>query len=291
MVKKEEKNIYNTELKNGDDYLVEARKVAGARGVTDLYSFGDRLMDEYMGGGWGRSNGYELICIFGDTGQNKSTLLSQMVITAAARGAQVAYMALEDEMYDVINRIDVQISVPGKPDDEEKLKHRVLDNIDFTVENDGYTLNILGDVIENLFCTHDVVVIDPIQFVFEASVADRAEAEYNRQRVFMRRLNNIMKKTGKTLIFVSHTNKSGNAKERADAGMMKIQGSGALQQICSKVIEIGRSPDGVKILRLWKSRFTAYRRIGLQVQLDTKTMRISTPPYTNLEMNQMRESW
>lgn len=44
---------YNTELKVASDFLEEARKVAGQRGVTNKYSFGDRIIDEYMGGGWG----------------------------------------------------------------------------------------------------------------------------------------------------------------------------------------------------------------------------------------------
>lgn len=229
--------------------------------------------------------------MFGNTGESKSTLLSQMVITAAANGAEVAYMALEDEMYDVINRIDAQIEVPGHPDEEEKLKEKVLSNIDFTVENDGYTLSKLGDVIENLFYTHDVVVIDPIQFVFEASVAEKGQEEFNRQRLFMRKLNNIMKKTGKTLVFVSHTNKTGYAKGQEDNGMGRIQGSGALQQICSKVIEIGRSKDGVKILRLWKTRFTEYRRTPLQIKLNKKNLRIESLSYSNLELNQLRDNW
>lgn len=291
MPKKEETQIYNTELKNALDYLEEARSSVGSRGVTDLYSFGDGLIDEYMGGGWGRCNGYELLCLFGNTGCNKSTFLSQMVITAAARGAEVAYMALEDEMYDVINRIDTQISVPGRPDDEEKLKKDILDKIDFSVENDGYTLDVLGNAIENLFCTHDVVVIDPIQFVFEASIVEKPDSEYSRQRVFMRRLNNIMKKTGKTLVFVSHTNKTTSKGGDYDDGMGRIQGSGALQQICTKVIEINRTQEGLRSLRLLKTRFTRHRRSPIQIVLHEDSMRLRTHSYTNLELNQLRANW
>lgn len=284
---------YDTALRCGSMHLKEAREVAGERGITDLYSFGDSFIDEYMGGGWGRKKGYELICLFGDTGENKSTFLSQMVITAASRGAKVAYMALEDEMFDVINRIDAQISLPGKEGtpEEERVKEQVLGNINFTAENDGYTLEKLAEVVENLFSYHDVVVIDPIQFVFEASVTERGETESNRQRIFMRQLNNIMKKTKKTLVFVSHTNKSGTVKEREDAGMLKIQGSGALQQICSKVIEIGRNKEGVKMLRLWKTRFTLYRHTGIQVQLNNEHMRIKAPNLSIEEKNQIRSRW
>lgn len=270
--------------------LEEARKRRNSSRETNKYSFGDRVIDEYMGGGYGRENAYELICLFGDTGYNKSTLLSQMVVSAAARGAKVAYLALEDEVEDAVDRIDRQI-VDGSGIAREEIVEKIMANIFFFPENDSYSLNSLADLIEKLFLTYDLVVIDPIQFVFEASIVENGESEFNRQRLFMRRLNNIMKKSGKTLVFVSHTNKSGSARDREDAGMMKIQGSGALQQICSKVIEIGRDKEGMRHLRLWKSRFTPFRRLPLQVKLDGDTMRISNVGYTPSEMMELRERW
>lgn len=289
---KTSKEVDNKGLIPGTVRLDEARRRRNDNSGTDKYSFGDVTIDDYMGGGWGRNGAYELICVFGDTGMNKSTFISQMAICASKKGAKVAYLALEDEIEDVVDRIDRQIGGTQGLSKDKEVKD-ILWNIHFLPENDGYSLSMLGDFIEELFKTYDVVFIDPIQFVFEASVIDDGETEWNRQRVFMRRLNNIMKKTGKTLVFVSHTNKGGNFRDRAEMGMQKLQGSGALQQICTKVIEIGRTNDGLRHVRLWKTRFTRYRRIALQVSLDDSCMRIGCDltGLTQAQIMEMKGNW
>lgn len=289
--------VKNKGMIPGFTKLEEARKRREQNKLgTNRYSFGDPIIDEYLGGGWGRQNGYELICIFGDTGMNKSTFISQMAITAAKKGANIAYLALEDEIEDVVDRIDRQITgkTGGLGKEQEALE--VLRKIDFLPENDGYTLESLADFIEELFKTWDVVFVDPLQFVFEASMVDKGETEWNRQRVFLRRLNNIMKKhseEGKVLVFVSHTNKGGNFRDRAEMGMQKLQGSTAIQQICTKVIEIGRTNDGLRHLRLWKTRFTRYRRIGLQIDIENDSMRIGydTTGLAPAQIQEMKENW
>lgn len=289
--------VKNKGLIPGFTRLEEARKRREEnKSGTNRYSFGDPIVDDYLGGGWGRQNGYELICIFGDTGMNKSTFISQMAISAVKRGAKVAYLALEDEIEDVVDRIDRQICGSGSGLSKENESREVLQNIDFLPENDGYTLEALADFIEELFTTWDVVFVDPLQFVFEASMVDKGETEWNRQRVFLRRLNNIMKKNseeGKVLVFVSHTNKGGNFRDRAEMGMQKLQGSTAIQQICTKVIEIGRTNEGLRSLRLWKTRFTRYRKNGLQISLEDNSLRIGfdTSGLTQSQILEMKENW
>ena len=289
--------IENKGLIPGYSRLEEARKRREENKLgTNKFSFGDPIVDDYLGGGWGRVNGYELICIFGDTGMNKSTFISQMAISAARRGSSVAYLALEDEIEDVVDRVDRQIvgSVGGLAKENEAKE--ILQKIHFLPENDGYTLESLATFIEQLFNVYDVVFVDPIQFVFEASIVDKGETEWNRQRVFMRKLNNIMKKNskeGKVLVFVSHTNKGGNFRDRSEMGMQKLQGSGAIQQICTKVIEIGRTNKGIRSIRLWKTRFTRYRRHGLSISLDDASMRIGfdSTGLTQAQIQEMKENW
>ena len=238
-------------------------------GRTDLYSTGDQIIDEYLGnsdkGGYGRKYGYEIITIFGDTGMNKSTFATSMVLDPASKGVKVAYFALEDDPKDVVKRIMVQCN-----GDDEKL-NKVCHNILFMPESDGYTLDAMADAIEKIFAVADIVVIDPLQFVFEASVAEKGETEFNRQRLFMRRMNNIMKHTNKTLIIVSHTNK-GSGKEKS-TGVARIIGSSAVAQVSTKVIEIDRKDDGLHGIRLWKTRFTPYRFSGVQIRLDNMVVR------------------
>lgn len=250
-------------------------------GKTDLYSTGDPIFDEYLGQGYGRKDGYEIITIFGDTGMNKSTLATTMILDPALNGTQIAYFALEDDPKDVVKRIIIQCE-----NDQDKLD-KITSNILFMPENDGYTLDMMAEAIEQIFQVADIVVVDPLQFIFEASVAERGETEFNRQRLFMRKMNNIMKHTNKTLIIVSHTNKGGGGKD-GKKGLDKIIGSSAVAQVSTKVLEIDRKEDGIQGVRLWKTRFTPYRFTGVQVRLNN--MRVETV-YEPADLPQARRIW
>lgn len=78
----------------------------------------------------------------------------------------------------------------------------------------------------------------------------------------MRKLNSLMKKNGKTIVMIQHTNKGG------EEGMSKIKGSSAFAQTCSKVIFLKRGNDGNLMLILQKTRFTPYRSTWIEVGVD-----------------------
>lgn len=264
--------------------LIDDAKKAGEEwGKTDLYSTGDPILDEYLGnsskGGYGRKSAYEIITIFGDTGMNKSTFCSSIIINPASKGVPIAYFALEDDPKDVVSRLMRQCK------DEEELD-KVLENVMFMPENDGYTLDMMAEAIESVFKVADIVVIDPLQFIFEASVTERGETEFNRQRLFMRKMNNVMKHTNKTLIIVSHTSKGGG--KDGKQGVDKIIGSSAVAQVSTKVIEINRKEDGLHGIRLWKTRFTPYRYCGVQIRLDNMRVRAA---YDEKDLSQARMLW
>ena len=269
----------NLALSQASSLIEPAKAEMSNWGKTDLYSTGDAVIDEYLGGGIGRKDGYEIITIFGATGMNKSTFTTSIILDAAEKGVQVAYFALEDDPKDVVKRILVQCDM----NEEKALK--ITQNILFMPESDGYTLDAMAEAIEEIFQIADIVVIDPLQFIFEASVTERGETEFNRQRLFMRRMNNVMKHTNKTLIIVSHTSKSSG--KFAAQGLDRIIGSSAVAQVSTKVIEIDRK-DGVHGIRLWKTRFTPYRYTGIQVRLDNMVVH---SVYDNKDMPQVRKMW
>jgi len=278
-----DKNNINLGMTPAFTLVDDAKKASEEWGRTDLYSTGDPILDEYLGnsqtGGYGRRSAYEIITIFGDTGMNKSTFASSLIIDPASKGTTIAYFALEDDPKDVVSRLMKQC------DSEEQL-NAVLDNVMFMPENDGYTLDMMAEAIEKIFKVADIVVIDPLQFIFEASVTERGETEFNRQRLFMRKMNNVMKHTNKTLIIVSHTGKGGGKDSRT--GVDRIIGSSAVAQVSTKVIEINRKEDGLHGIRLWKTRFTPYRFSGIQIRLDH--MRIKTV-YEPSDLPQARALW
>lgn len=267
-------------LQPGSNLIEDAKRDMDNWGKTTLHSTGDVIIDEYLGGGYGRVDGYEIITIFGDTGMNKSTFATSMILTPALKGTTIAYFALEDDPKDVVRRIMIQCNM-----DEEKVKN-ITKNILFMPENDGYTLDMMAAAIEKIFARVDIVVIDPLQFVFEASVTERGETEFNRQRLFMRKVNNIMKHTNKTLIIVSHTGKGGG--KDAKQGVDRIIGSSAVAQVSTKVIEINRKQDGLHGIRLWKTRFTPYRFCGVQIRLDNMVVR---SVYELSDLPEARKNW
>lgn len=264
--------------------LDEAIKKRGDTfGKTDLFSTGDPIIDEYIGGcypgGYGRKNGYEVVLIFGDTGCNKSTFASSLIIEPAKKGHRIAYFALEDEDVDVGVRLQKQC--------KDEATYKIVEkNIDFTTESFGYTLSDLAKFVKDLFDTYDIVVIDPLQFAFEASVVESGESEFNRQRLFMRQLEVITREAGKTAIVVSHTRK-GSGKGQ-DEGLDRIIGSSGIAQGVTKAIEINRK-DGVPGIRIWKNRFAKLRNVGHQIRI-SDDMRICSA-FDIKELTQIRESW
>lgn len=254
---------------------------------TSLYSVGDPFINEYLGGsqkgGFGREGGYEIVLVFGGTGENKSTFATQMILHPALDGKQIAYYSLEDDVDDLWARIYYQVGgLTEKFEDRTPIMEEISKHIYVAPESAGYTLSQMSEQIEGMFLMGcDIVVVDPLQFVFEASVVESTETEFNRQRLFMRQINNIMKSTArstgksKTIILVSHTNKG-----KFDNAIDTIMGSGANKQVPTKIIQIARTKEGARYLQLHKSRFTEHRFGGHPIELDKDTMLLRTalPP-------------
>ena len=259
----------------------EGKKALTLPRVTDEHSTGDAMIDEYLGGGYGRKENYEIVLIFGGTGVSKSTFTTQMIIDPALKGRQIAYFSLEDDVTDLYTRLFYQISgIAGKFGNVDEMMKTVTQNIMVAPESDGYTLGEMSSEVEKLFNMGiDIIVIDPLQFIFEASVVEKSETEFNRQRLFMRQINNLIKRAvkqsgrSKTIILVSHTNKG-----KFDDAIDTIMGSGAIKQVPTKIVQVVRDKDGGRFLRLHKTRFTRHRIGNHEVTLDTQSMLIRTRP-------------
>lgn len=282
MTSKKDQGGLNHLYKLLSQYEGEGEKAYMQPRVTNEHSTGDLLIDEYLGGGYGRSGAYEIVMVFGDTGVNKSTFSTQMILQPAMDGKRVTLFALEDDVTDVYSRIRRQSSryAQSRFADPLEAMRKISTNVMMAPDSDGYTLEAMAIEIEGVFRTGtDIVVVDPLQFIFEASVVEKTETEFNRQRLFMRQINNMMKRvareTGKskTIILVSHTNKG-----RYDSPLDNIMGSGANKQVPTKIIQVYRDECGRKFLRLHKSRFTQHRFGPHPVELDSETMTFHTIP-------------
>lgn len=232
------------------DFAEKAKQLKETWGKTDLFSTGHAVLDGYMHGGFGRKDGYEIVLLYGPTGVGKSTVGLNFMAPAIRQGVKIGLLVLEDDMADVSNRLSQVLST------EEYDKMNRSQSVYCLPEDalvKSWNLNDLLKYIEDWFDDGiDLILLDHLQFAFENAESIKGENEYIAQRVFMQRLNQLMKKKKKTIILVSHMNKATGAK-----GMDRIVGSGALAQVATKVIEITESDlqDCID-LNVRKSRFT-----------------------------------
>lgn len=238
------------------DFAEEAAKLRKTWGKTELYSTGQSKLDEYLGGGYGRPDGYDIVLMYGDTGIGKSTVALNFLKDPILRGHKVGLLVLEDGGADVFIRLN---TILGNNDTNKWIIQG--DTIHFMAQEDlvkSWNLNDLLVLIEDWFVNRDmdVILLDHLQFAFEGAEMAKQENEYIAQRIFMQKLNQLIKRLNKTIILVSHVNKNATSK-----GMGKIVGSGSIAQASTKVIEIAEDKGIENGIRLWmrKSRFTKRR--------------------------------
>lgn len=233
------------------DFYSKAQELKHSWGRTDLYSTGQQVLDDYFEGGFGRKDGYEIVLLYGPTGVGKSTVALNFMAPAIRSGVKTGMLVLEDDMADVSNRLSQILSPSEYKAINENQTVRCLPEDELTK---SWTLDDLLGYIEDWFESGiELILLDHLQFAFENAEAVKGENEYIAQRVFMRKLNFLMKRVKKTIILVSHVNKQAGAK-----GMNQIVGSGAIAQAATKVISVSEekgSSDTIH-LDLLKSRFT-----------------------------------
>jgi predicted ATP-dependent serine protease len=232
----------------------EADKLATHYGVTNRYSFGTSDLDTYFRGGYGRPDGYEIVLLFGATGIGKSTFALNMLLDPLTKGQKIGLLILEDDGPDINQKMRIMLG--GKDN-----LHKYNEQLHFTPQDvvSGeklWGLDHLLKLIEDWFVTRelDIILLDHLQFAFESAVSIKGENEYIAQRVFVRRINYLMRKLKKTIIMVSHVNKNSAAK-----GMDKIVGSAGIAGSATKTIEIkqDKHDHNIMLAHFHKSRFTS----------------------------------
>lgn len=254
------------EITYAHDFADEAELLRDTFGQTDLFSTGAPELDKYLGGGFGRKNGYEIVVLFGPTKIGKSTVGLNFVADAIRRGQRVGIMNLEDDGPDVFLRL---CRIVGKAAAEQYVLQGTTVHLmsPKAVEKQWK----LGELIVHLgdWFAHrelDLIILDHIQFAFENADFGN-DNEYRAQRAFMRDLNGLMRKVKKTIILVSHINKS-----PASKGVNQIVGSGGIAAAGTKLLEV--SKDGRHLaIQEHGSRFTFTPDEPSYVMLDNLRLR------------------
>lgn len=252
------------------DFAEGAKRRRANGRKTDRFSTGVPTLDSYLGGGFGRNEGSEIVLLFGPTKVGKSRVALNLMRGAIADKKKVGLLVLEDDGEDVFNRFQDMFG------DTEPLMGK---NIYFTppehLEQPWKLVDLLKD-IERLFVDEhlELILLDHLQFAFENAEAVKGENEYIAQRVFMRDLSQMMKKiskgngNGKTMIIVSHVNKDGQAK-----GVGKIIGSSAIAAAATKIVGIEKAENAGQLsITLWGSRHTETPDYSFVASIDNNSV-------------------
>lgn len=253
------------------DFADKANELRLTYGITDKHSTGHLVLDRYLHGeedknaqfrgGFGRRDGYEIVLLYGPTGIGKSTVALNFLAPSIERGDKVGLLVLEDDMADASVRLSFILSQDNYAKMNREQLVRCLPERALVKK---WTLKDLLEYIEDWFVNQkvDVILLDHLQFAFEGAESIKGENEWAQQRVFMRDLNDLIKRLKKTIILVSHVNKG------VGKGMDKVQGSGAIAQAGTKVIEVTKDEDSQDlIIHMRKSRFTPTPTFGYHMRL------------------------
>lgn len=250
------------------DFAEEATRLKKTYGKTELFSTGAQGLDSYMGGGFGRPDGYEIVLLFGPTKIGKSAVGLNFLRSAVEQDKKVGIMALEDDGPDVFLRF---VDILGK---EAATAYVMKGETVFMMPPDAtrraWKLDELIELIASWYTNlHiDLILLDHLQFAFENAEAIRGENEYIQQRVFMQRLNHLMKRMKKTIILVSHVNKDSKAK-----GVYKIVGSSGIAAAATKILEVYKDEDKRMFIQEHGARFVATPDGPHEIMLDGMQLR------------------
>lgn len=250
--------IISGEIQTLWQYKDQADLLRSTYGTTDLYSTSFNGLDQYLGGGYGRENGYEILTLFGRSGIGKSSVALNLVASPIKSGVKVGLLVLEDDMADVYLRLE---KIMGAEHIEQNPNIICLNQADLTKP---WSLDSLLHQIEGWYTDLgvDLILLDHLQFAFEGATQLKGENEFNNQRVFIQKLNGLMKKVKKTIILISHVSKDSNKK-----GFDKIVGSSGIAQGSTKIIEVDRE-ENILSIEMHKSRFTKVNYNAFALAID-----------------------
>lgn len=252
------------ELVSLADYSELADENASSFGRTDLYSTGFKDVDEWMGGGFGKTGSYENFTIFGDSGVGKSTVALQFLKQSVIDGVPQAWIILEDAPQDVNARFRRMFASPEEANKAitqmVKLKsgNQVANPMlmSETFMESDFKLADIYDWIKFRIETLGIklFLFDHIQYAFDAAEESASSQANQIQRKFMKQIADLIKRNNATIVMVSHTKK-----DRFAQGMDRMYGSSAIAQTITKNMEVKKVENypGVIELKMHKNRHAA----------------------------------
>ena len=209
-------------------------------GQTTRYSTGNRIMDKYLGGGFGGAEGGEILLIHSTSKAFKSTISMWLLRNTIERGDKMGWVILEggtDKAFRNLRQTYV-----GKYPEYEKCDEMMKKNAKniYSMSRDmrraNFTMDQVIDWMKNLVIMNGVklFLIDPIGYLADYST-DMGTPDWKKESVFMKKLSWFCEDTDSTVIVIQHNVKASNMQLHREAA---IGGSQGFSKSATKVIEI-----------------------------------------------------
>lgn len=253
-------NPFGRELIYPGDFKEEAQAAQAHWGRSDRHQTGVEGLDDYLYGGYGMVDGYDIVVLHGSYKVGKSTIGLNMLTGAIKAGAKVGIFALEDAFRDVTYRLSLAMDDPNMEGDW--LRSGNVRYLPKRRKNKGrWSLQDMIDEIERWYVDDgfDIIYLDHIQFMFDNAESNHDYGQWAAQNTFMHDLNELMDRVKKTIIVISQENRE-----------KQIAGSIGIPRAATKLIAVGRPesmPSHMRAIKLEPGRHTPERDYVFNVEV------------------------
>lgn len=219
-----------------DEVKKEADLAYDSMGVSDLYSTGFTLLDEYFNGGYGRKNLYELVLISSAPKCLKTTFAMQMLIDPLKRKVPMYWMLAEMSYGETLNMIRA-FFYPNIEEADRILKEA----IDCGSLKIAHSKTLAGVESSDALLAEmklaaangaKIFYADPLNYLTKRAARGERSNSWDTESEFIDKAKEFLKDNNLTAVFVVHNTKDVNLHHE-----MGMAGSGDLSRIATKTIE------------------------------------------------------
>lgn len=214
----------------------EADLAYESMGVSDLYSTGFSMLDEYLNGGYGRDNLYELVLISSAPKCLKTTFAMQMLIDPLKRKVPMYWMLAEMSYGETMNMIRAFFY----PNIEEA-DRIVREAIECGALKIAHSKTLASIESSDALLTEmklaaaagaKIFYADPLNYLTKRAARGERAHSWDTESEFIDKAKEFLKDSKLTAVFVVHNTKDANLHHE-----LGMAGSGDLSRIATKTIE------------------------------------------------------
>lgn len=214
----------------------EADLAYGSMGVSDLYSTGIDMLDEYLNGGYGRKNLYELVLISSAPKCLKTTFAMQMLIDPLKRKVPMYWMLAEMSYGETMNMI--RAFFYPNIEEADRIIKEAIDCGALKIAHSKTLASIessdalLAEMKLAAANGAKIFYADPLNYLTKRAARGERSNTWDTESEFIDKAKEFLKDNNLTAVFVVHNTKDANLHHE-----LGMAGSGDLSRIATKTIE------------------------------------------------------